>query len=70
MSSLRDSIDLNRLNLEQLKQLEAMLLDALRESLCKPAPTPSTETPSNVNWNSTPELNAAAIVADVEAFLR
>lgn len=68
MSSLRDSIDLNRLNLDQLKQLEAMLLEALAESLPKQR-TPTTETPSAVNWNGAPELNAADVLAEAEAIL-
>lgn len=69
MSSLRDSIDLNRLNLDQLKQLEAILFEALRDSLCKPTPTPTTETPSAVNWNSAPALNVDDVLAEAEAIL-
>lgn len=64
MSNLRDSIDLSRMNLDQLKQLESILLEALRDSLCKPAPTPTA-----VNWNSGPTLDVASVLEEADRIL-
>ena len=84
MSDLRN-IPLDNLNLAQLAKLEAMLLDILADEISKDR-TALTKMPDNVkamlakhtptavNWNETPtatnELDAAAVIADVEAYLR
>jgi len=83
MSDLRN-IPLDNLNLAQLAKLEAMLLDILADEISKDR-TALTKMPDNVkamlakhtpqavNWNEAPtagnELDAAIVVASVEAYL-
>lgn len=79
MSDLRN-IPLNHLTLSQLAEFQAFLLDVIADEVKKDravvAKMPddvkamlAKHTPSAVNWNSAPELNAADVVAQAEALL-